>query len=183
MVATPVVYSRPVPSCWSAQLGPAQSFLSGHSVVGFSGSRHGLPSSACQGALACALSVVAASGAAVFVGCARGVDSSVRSASPGARVFRASEFGSGARSFALRSEAFVRALAAEGGALVAFPGRAAPSGLYPCQSWPWGVGSGSWGSIALAVGLGVPVLLWVPRGVAVSAGRFRAVGGGWFVSR
>lgn len=182
----PAVSSVPLPGFAPvavAPLAPVSAFLVGRSLVGFSGSRRGCVAASCQVALQVALSAVAASGAAVSVGCARGVDSSVRSVFPAARVFRAAEFGSGARSFALRSEAFVRALAAEGGVLVAFPGRAAPSGLRPCRSWPWGVGSGSWGSVALAVGLGVPVLLWLPVGCSVSAARFRAVGGGWFVSR
>jgi len=44
-----------------------------------------------------------------------------------------------------------------------------------------GGGSGSWASAALAVGLGVPVLLWLPVGVQPPAAwGFVSLGGGFF---
>jgi hypothetical protein len=59
-----------------------------------------------------------------------------------------------------RSARMVRALAAEGGVLHAWPNKPAPEGLTPARSWPKGAeGSGTWGTIALAVGLGLEVVL------------------------
>ena len=125
--------------------------------------------------------------ARVSVGCARGVDQAVRSAVPSARVrvFHAVAFGSGRGAFALRSAALVRSVAGARSALfVCFPGRACPVGLVPsasARSCFCGLGSGSWASLALAVGLGVPALVWLPVGVAVPVGwGLRGLGGGWW---
>jgi hypothetical protein len=61
--------------------------------------------------------------------------------------------------YAERSTRMVKALAAAGGVLHAWPNKSAPDGLMPAKSWPKGAaGSGTWGTIALAVGLGVPVV-------------------------
>ena len=50
----------------------------------------------------------------------------------------------------------VKALAAENGVLHAWPNKSAPPELQPSRSWPKGAqGSGTWGTIALAVGLGL----------------------------
>lgn len=130
-------------------------------VVGFCGSR-ALPSSFAPLVGGLVRSVLAG-GLGVSVGCAAGADQLVRSACPGAAVFRAS--GRGARSLVLRSVAFVRSLARSGPVrgLVVLPGCACPGGLLPC-SVPsrcfCGLGSGSWASAALAAGLGVPVLVF-----------------------
>ena len=57
-----------------------------------------------------------------------------------------------------RSTRMVKALAAVHGTLHAWPNKAAPNLLMPSRSWPRGAaGSGTWGTIALAVGLGVSV--------------------------
>ena len=146
-------------------------------VLGFSGSRSVVPE-----VLAVVLRSVAV-GAVVFVGDARCVDGAVRSAVPGCQVFRVS--GSGRGAFAARSVRLVRALAADGGVLFSFPGRACPVGLVPSgDSWVCfrGLGSGSWASAALAVGLEVPVCLWLPAGLSVPASwGLIPVGGGWWV--
>ena len=152
------------------------SALSSASAVGFSGSRSVVPS--------CFPAVVAAvpTGASVFVGCARGVDSAARVAFPGARVFAASSFGVGRGSFAARSVAFVRALLSAGGLLLSFPSSACPVGLVPSASSSrcfCGAGSGSWASLAFAVGLGVPCLVFSPAGVPASWG-LSSLGSGWF---
>ena len=158
---------------------PVRCFLSSE-VVGFSGSRSVVPS-----VLAVACGFVP-SGASVFVGCARGVDSAVRSSFPSALVFSVARFGSGRPAFARRSVAFVRALSASGGVLVSFPGRPCPSGLAPSSSSRacfCGLGSGSWASLAFALGLGVPVVVWLPRGVVPPASfGLCSVGSGWWVS-
>ncbi|MGV2831981.1 hypothetical protein [Myxosarcina sp. GI1(2024)] len=154
------------------------SALSGASVVGFSGSRSLVPA-----ALFAVVSAVPA-GCPVFVGCARDVDGAVRSRFPSACVFRVS--GSGRGAFAARSVRFVRRLSSAGGVLFSFPGRPCPVGLVPAASSSacfCGLGSGSWASLAFALGLGVPCCVWLPAGVSVPASwGLVAVGGGWWVS-
>lgn len=120
---------------------------------------------------------------AVAVGCASGVDSLVRSAFPSASVFSVSSFLVGGRvcraSFARRSSALVSWCASSGGLLVAFPLGACPPSVAPSASFSGG-GSGSWGSVALAVGLGCSVLVVVPSGAFPAppalASCFRCVG-------
>lgn len=143
---------------------PVSGLVSGFPVVGFSGCRSCPVASAAASAFASALPA----SVPVFVGCAGGVDLAVRSARPAARVFRVSggaspSFGgaSGRAAFAARSAAFLSALSAAGGLLVAFPSRACPSACAPSRSFA-GFGSGSWGSVAFALGLGLPVLVFVP---------------------
>jgi hypothetical protein len=59
-----------------------------------------------------------------------------------------------------RSTRMVKALAQDGGSLHAWPNKPAPSGLKPSRTWPVGAGgSGTWGTIALAIGLGLKVEL------------------------
>ena len=158
--------------------------LGSASFVGFCGSRR-----PCAGSVAAVRRAVVAvpAGVGVAVGCCRGADAVVRGLRPGARVFRASAFGSGVGRFARRSAAFVRCVAAAGGVLVCVPGRACPVGLSPSSSSRacfCGLGSGSRASAALARGLGVSVLLWLPAGALPPAGwGFVSGGGGWFLAR
>jgi hypothetical protein len=149
--------------------------------VGFSGSR--APSAASLSALSGLVGSVAP-GAAVVVGCARGIDHAARVAFPSAQVFHASSFGSGRGSFAARSVACVRAVAASGGVWVSFPGSPCPAGLRPSgrSSVAFsGLGSGTWASLAFALGSGVPCLVFLPSGVPAPAGwGLVSLGGGWF---
>ena len=159
------------------------SIISSFPAVGFSGSRlaSSCPSSL-PGQLAAALPV----SVSVLVGCQQGVDAAVRAASYSPTVFSASTYGSGSWAYAARSAAMVRVLAAQGGVLVALPYGLCPSGVRVSRRFR-GCGSGTWGSVALAIGLGVPVILRAPLpGAAVSAwqawcgplaGRFQLVGG------
>lgn len=159
------------------------SLVSAAPVVGFSGSRSVVPS-------VCASVVPLVSGR-VLVGCARGVDAAFRGFFPGASVFSAASFGSGRGSFAARSSAVVRAVFAGGGVWVSFPSPGSfPAGLVPSASSSrafCGSGSGSWASLAFAVGLGVPCAVFlgsgpVPAGFVVpSAWCASSVGGGWWV--
>jgi len=168
-------------------------FLCSFPALAFSGSRHA-GSSAAAAASAFLPSVGSFSGS-VGVGCARGVDQLVRSAFPSAVVFSVSSFLVGGRvaraSFALRSAALVQWCASASGLLVVFPSAACPAGVTPSGSFR-GFGSGSWGSAAFAVGLGVPVLLFVPSALGSAfpappalACRFRLVGsvagGSWWL--
>ena len=133
--------------------------------VGFSGSRS--PSPGASAALSALLPSVA-SGVRVSVGCARGVDSLCRSFFAGSSsllVFSVASgrFGSGRSAFARRSSRCVLSVAAGSrGFLVALPSSAVcPAGVRPSRSF-FGGGSGSWGSVAFALGRGRRVLLWLP---------------------
>lgn len=161
-------------------------------MVGFEGSRSLSVSFAPQ--VSALLSSVRASGRGVATGCAKGLDAFVRSACPEALVFRASAFGVGRSSFARRSAALVRAVAASGPGcgFVVFPARSCPPGLCPSSSSSAcfrGLGSGSWASAAFAAGLGVPLVVfglpvsalpsswgaWVPAGSGPWSAGFRLV--------
>jgi hypothetical protein len=160
------------------------SFLSGFSAVGFSGSRSLLP---CSAAALRRVSRFVSPAASVFVGCARGADELCRSLFPAASVLSASSFGRGRGSFAARSVACVRSVASSGGCWVSFPCSPCPVGLLPSSSSSrcfGGFGSGSWSSLALAVGLGVPCLVFLPPAVPCPVGwPLVSVGGGWWVFR
>ena len=159
------------------------SFVCSFPCVVFSGSRSS-SSSAVFSARAF-LPVLSSFGGSVAVGCASGVDSVVRSSFPLASVFSVSSFLVGGRvcraSFARRSSALVSFCASSGGLLVAFPLGACPPSVVPSSSF-FGAGSGSWGSVALAVGLGCPVLVVLPAGSGLAsfssalASRFSFVG-------
>ena len=144
-------------------------------LVGFCGSRS-LPSAFSPLVSSCVLSVLSA-GRGVAVGCAFGADrfalSAARSLGASVSLFSASSFGSGRASFARRSAAFVSAVASSGAGcgLVAFVSSSCPAGLLPSSRASRcfaGFGSGSWASVALAVGLGVSVVVFpcVPAGVS-----------------
>lgn len=158
------------------------SFVGSFPCVAFSGSRVG--SSSAVASCRSFLPVLGGFSGAVGVGCASGVDASVRSFFPSASVFSVSSFPVGGRvsraSFALRSSALVQWCASSGGLLVAFPLGACPSGVAVSSSFR-GCGSGSWGSVALAVGLACSVLVVSPAGVGSAwfgalASSFRCVG-------
>ena len=142
------------------------SFLGSFSRVAFCGSR--ISASPASASCRAFLPLVSGVSVPVGVGCASGVDSLVRSTFPSACVFRVSSFLVGGRvsraSFALRSSALVSWCASRGGLLVAFPVAACPVGVAVSTSFR-GCGSGSWGSVALALGLGCSVLVVSPVGV------------------
>lgn len=138
------------------------SFVGSFPCVGFSGSRLG--GSAAARSASAFLPLLSSFSGSVGVGCACGVDQAVRAAVPSAVVFRVQPpLSRGA--FAARSARLVRWCAASSGLLVAFPLGAAPARLAPSVSFR-GFGSGTWGSVALAVGLGVSVLVVSPVGVS-----------------
>ena len=129
--------------------------LSQYTAFSFSGSRYG------SRAASIFIPAFAAmfSTASVRVGCASGVDALVRDAFPSAGVFRA---GPRRWELAARSARLVRASGSAGGLLIAFPSSyIVPSGCIVGRSFRGG-GSGTWGSVALALGLGYPVIVWCP---------------------
>ncbi len=128
------------------------SFVHSYPLVGFSGAR--APSA--QLSAACSFVLGALPPVSVAVGCAPGIDQLVRTAFPQARVFRAT--GTHAGALAARSAHMVRQVAAAGGCLLVFPSGPCPAAVRVSSSFR-GHGSGSWGSCAMALGLGVPVLV------------------------
>ena len=155
------------------------SFVGSFPRLGFSGSRH----CGSVAAASCLAFVSAVSGfsAPVGVGCARGVDALVRGSFPAASVFRVQPpFSRGA--FAARSARLVHWVSRGSGLLVAFPLGVAPARLRPAVRFA-GHGSGTWGSVSLALGLGAAVLVVLPAGLdqgfpapAAVASRFRLAG-------
>ena len=145
-------------------------FFDSRSVIGFSGSRRpggAIPAHVLLGAIASV-----PSSAEVVVGCASGVDAVVRVACPHATVFTVAsgQFGRGKSAFARRSIACVQAVANAdcGGLWVSFPGSMCPPGLLPSASSSRcfsGSGSGSWASLAYALGCGIPCLVFSPCGI------------------
>jgi hypothetical protein len=61
--------------------------------------------------------------------------------------------------YAERSTRMVKAIATAGGTLHAWANKPAPQGLKPAKNWRSANGSGTWGTVALAHGLGVKVEL------------------------
>ena len=61
--------------------------------------------------------------------------------------------------YAERSTRMVKALAAEAGTLHAWINKPCPPGLKPGKTWKGANGSGTWGTVALAVGHGLKVEL------------------------
>jgi hypothetical protein len=161
------------------------SYLSPLPAVGFSGARS---ASSCPSSLPGLVASSLPASVSVLVGCQRGVDAAVRAARPAAQVFSAAAFpGAGRGAFAARSSALVRSVASAGGCLVVFPSGPCPAGVQPSRRFS-GRGSGSWGSAAMALGLGCPVLVCAPfpvSGASASlsawcgalAPRFSVVGG------
>lgn len=142
------------------------SLFSGVLSISFSGSR--CPTQAAVSALQFILQAVPP-GVQVCVGCASGIDSIVRASfhgSPHLQVFSVSEFPSlpPRAALAARSARCVEA----GQFLVAVPSGACPSGVRPSRSFS-GQGSGTWGSVALAAGLGRQCLVWLPPVVSPPA--------------
>jgi hypothetical protein len=161
-----------------------QSIFSRYPAFGFSGSRSPagrLPVSALS---ACASAVPV--GSRVFVGCASGVDAYFRQCFPSAEVFSVASgrWGSGRSAFARRSVACVRAVGESGGLWVSFPASPCPSSLVPASSSSscfCGSGSGTWASLAFAVGSDVPSLVFSPAGIPASWGLSPVAGcPGWF---
>jgi hypothetical protein len=157
--------------------------FSGISMVGFSGAR--APRPVTVRAVQAALTALPAD-VSVVVGCANGVDALVRAACPSAQVFRADDYGVGRGALAARSIACLRAVAAAGGVWVSLPDRVCPVGLRPsamASACFAGYGSGSWASLALAMGLGVRCAIFLGDIPAPVGWPLVALAGasGWFI--
>ena len=158
-------------------------------LVGFCGSRS-LSDPASKRLVSRVVSSVLASGRSVAVGCALGADALVRASAPSASVFRASSFGGGSRRspLARRSATLVSTVSSSGpgAGFVGFVSSPCPADLAPSPSSSRcfrGLGSGSWASLALAAGLGLPVVVF-PAGLSpaylpASWGSWAPLSGTW----
>lgn len=121
--------------------------------------------------------------AQVHVGDAAGIDALIKDLVPEASVFEAAPRYYGDKSaFAGRSIRCVRSVVEPGGLWVAFPNKPCPMGLKPsaiasqCFN---GTGSGTWASLAYAVGLGISCLVFLPA-IAPPKWQFQDIGDGWY---
>lgn len=122
--------------------------------------------------------VVASCGGSLITGCAAGADALVRAAGGSrVRVFRAAAFlapgGSFVAALVARSVAMVGSVSSAAGVLVGFPSSACPAGLLPSSSASVcfsGRGSGTWASLALAVGLRVRLVVFPCGAFSLPAG-------------
>jgi hypothetical protein len=151
--------------------------ISSYQVFGFSGARASVPKGCREAAK------LVSKDSQVFVGCANGVDAYFRKVFPNAEVSRASDFGRGKSSFALRSAHVIQSVKRRHGLWLSFPDSQCPPDLLPSRDRGCcfcGRGSGTWASLAYALGLGMPCLVYLgniqrPRGW----GLFH-IGEGWY---
>jgi hypothetical protein len=144
-----------------------------YSVIGFSGSR--TPAGLLPPAVLSSAAAAVPAGARVVVGCQRGVDAFFRQCFPKAEVFAVASgrWGSGKGAYAGRSIACVQSVAGNRGLWVAFAASECPPGLLPSaksQKCFSGFGSGTWASLAYALGCGVSCLVFSPCGIPAGWG-------------
>ncbi len=141
--------------------------LQAHKHIGISGTRS--PAAALQQyANRALIRLIETTKATILTGCASGIDEMARELVPRSRiqVFKVAtgEFGTGPSAYALRSIRVVETVAERKGLWVSFPGKACPTGLVP-SALPsecfCGRGSGSWAALALAIGKGLPTLVYL----------------------
>lgn len=126
---------------------------------------------------------------AILVGDQRGIDAAAVKLRPRAGVFNRT--GEKPADLIARSIRMLDALGREERPLLAaFPAKACPARIVPAQRWVSGAdpetgerGSGTWSTVALAHGRGVPLLLWLPSPLWPPASwALRYLGGGWWTS-
>ena len=132
--------------------------------VGFTGSRQGFP---VQDLVKSVVHSVSSAGHSVSVGCALGVDATVRQFSSNAKVFKVASPGAGsglsiAAALARRSQLMVQSCSV----LVGFASVACPSSVSPSSHFCGG-GSGTWASIAYAISQGLQVFVFAAPGVSL----------------
>ena len=124
--------------------------------------------------------VLAAAPSVVLVGCGRGIDAATRAACPGALVQVSA--GCAAWQLALRSAALATDALAARALVAAFPSGACPGALVPsplARRCFTGHGSGTWETLALALGIVCPAVVFLASGIP-SPAWLRPVGGRWF---
>jgi hypothetical protein len=93
------------------------------------------------------------------IGDASGVDQVARQTIANGQLIEHNADGRQPWQLAARSTKMVMALAESNGTLHAWASAPPPEGLKPCKKWKNAQGSGTWGTVALAAGLGVTVEL------------------------
>ncbi|MFM7560736.1 hypothetical protein [Cylindrospermopsis raciborskii] len=130
-------------------------------VIGFSGSRQ--PKAQEIKALLYIIQKVPKN-AQICVGCAHGIDNLVINHFPHATVFKASDYQLHIKAaLASRSTACVKAVpSSPHGLVIGIPSGSCPPEVKPSRSFS-GYGSGSWGTIAISIGLEKRVCLFSPH--------------------
>jgi hypothetical protein len=102
--------------------------------------------------------------AEICVGCANGIDNLVINNFPHARVFKATDYQTHIKAaLASRSTACVKAIpSSPDGLIIAIPSGSCPHEVKPSRSFA-GHGSGTWGTIAIAIGLEKRVCVFSPN--------------------
>jgi hypothetical protein len=129
--------------------------ISDYQVIGFSGSRLVVPSALYQ-----LLDKI--TDQQIIVGDCRGVDQAVRDYLKHCQVICTTFKGKGAT--AERSIRFVKEIASNRGCLVSFPSSDVPKALTPTEKSNkafCGTGSGTWATLAYAVGLNLPCFVYL----------------------
>jgi hypothetical protein len=128
-------------------------------MIAVTGPRHLTPSQLAQAEQE--LKALLTPGTHLQVGDAAGLDASaLRLATGGVTLHQKKSTLPWSAQGAERSTRMVKALAQSSGSLHAWPNKPVPSGLKPSRTWPAGAeGSGTWGTVALAIGLGLKVEL------------------------
>ena len=149
----------------------------------FSGSR------SCPVALGSAVAVASLLplGSSVLAGCTQGVEqlALVSAQARGLSVFKLGLWFQGCGAFAARSTYVVSTSVYHGALFCSFPSGACPSSVHPSAvaSHCFGGGSGSWASLAFAVGCGAACLVVLPAGVSaplwLSSRASSSQGGAW----
>lgn len=158
------VFKNPMQFSVFSPAASLSNLVGAYPALAFSGSR-AFQSQALQ-SCASFLPLLSSFSGPVGVGCASGIDQLIRSSFSSPVVFQVQPPISAA-AFAARSARLVRWVHSNSGLLVAFPLGVAPSAIKPGKSFK-GFGSGTWGSVAYALGLGVPVLLILPASATKS---------------
>jgi len=151
--------------------------FSNYRVFGFSGARSSVPKGCTQ------VIELVPQDSQVFVGCANGVDAYFRKVFPNAEVSRASDFGRDKSSFALRSAHVIKSVKCRNGLWVSFPDSQCPASLLPSKEKGrcfCGTGSGTWASLAYALGLGLPCLVYLGNIQCPKNWGLFDIGQGWY---
>lgn len=151
--------------------------FSSYHVFGFSGARSSVPKGCKEAAK------LVPENSQVFVGCANGVDAYFRKVFPNAEVSKASDFGIGKSSFALRSAYVISSVKCRHGLWVSFPDSQCPVDLFPSSEKGCcfcGRGSGTWASLAYALGSGVPCLVYLGNIPRPRGWELFHIGEGWY---
>ena len=120
----------------------------------------------------------------IVTGCAKGADAIARESRNGATVHDVADYKQPdipyVAALAKRSIGCINDVKANAGIWCAFPNTPCPPKVRPKPSWCSGGGSGTWASLAYAVGHGLPCLVWA--GNTEMPEWLHEVGWGWHLA-